>query len=215
MQVLADPLLMVIILLNFMALANSRLTAVVHAVGWQGVILGLLPLCMPSAEGLSAQNLIVAAVAILLKGLVIPRMLDRAVASAHEKRELQPLLGFVPALLTLALCTGLVLLFAETLPLAEAHVGLLVVPASLAEVVTGFLLLTTRRLAVSHVVGILVLENGVFTFGLLLLQALPQLVEIGVLLDVFVAVFTMGIVIKHIDRELSTIDTAHLSSLKE
>ena len=215
MQALVDPLLMAIILLNFVALASTRLTALVHVVGWQGVILGALPLVMPNHEGLTLRGVAVAVAAIVLKGVLIPRMLDRAVASAHEKRELHPLLGFLPALILLALCTGLVLIFAETLPLAEAHAGLLAVPASLAEVVAGFVLLTTRKLAVSHVVGILMLENGVYTFGLLLLEAMPSLVEVGVLLDVFVAVFTMGIVIKHIDRELSTIDTEQLSSLKE
>lgn len=215
MQMLADPLLMAVILLNFVALANSRLTAVVHAVGWQGVLLGLLPLCLPSQHGMTALGLGTALGAVALKGLLIPKMLDRAVEKSHETRELAPILGFVPALVVLALCTGLVLLYAETLPLAEAHAGLLVVPASLAEVVTGFLLLTTRRLAVSHVVGILLLENGVYTFGLLLLQAMPFIVEIGVMLDVFVATFTMGIVIKHIDTEVATTDSAQLSRLKE
>lgn len=215
MQALVDPLFMTLILLNFVALASTRLTALVHVVGWQGVILGALPLLMPSHEGPSLRGVTVAVAAILLKGVLIPRMLDRAVHSAHEKRELKPLVGFLTSLVILGVCTGLILIFAETLPLAEAHTGLLAVPASLAQVVTGFLLLTTRRLAVSHVVGILMLENGVYTFGLLLLEAMPSLVEVGVLLDVFVAVFTMGIVIKHIDRELSTIDTEHLSSLKE
>ena len=80
-------------------------------------------------------------------------------------------------------------------------------PASLATVLTGFLLLTTRRKAITQVVGYLVLENGIFLFGLLLLEAMPFLVEVGVLLDLFVGVFVMGIIIHHINREFASIGT--------
>ena len=62
-------------------------------------------------------------------------------------------------------------------------------------------MLTTRRKAIMQVLGYLLLENGIFMFGLLLLEAMPFLVEIGVLLDLFAAVFVMGIIIHHISRE--------------
>ena len=57
--------------------------------------------------------------------------------------------------------------------------------------------------------GYLVLENGIFIFGLLLLEAMPFLVEVGVLLDLFVGVFVMGIIIYHINREFAS--TRHAS----
>ena len=63
--------------------------------------------------------------------------------------------------------------------------------------------------------GYLVLENGIFIFGLLLLEAMPFLVEVGVLLDLFVGVFVMGIIINHINREFSSVSTEQLSALKE
>ena len=61
----------------------------------------------------------------------------------------------------------------------------------------------------------LALENGVFVMGLTLVEAMPFLVETGVLLDLVVAIFVMGIIIQHISREFSSIDTTRLSSLKE
>ena len=79
----------------------------------------------------------------------------------------------------------------------------------------GFILLTTRLKAISLVVGYLVLENGVFLFGLLLLEAMPFLVEIGVLLDLFVGIFIITIIIHHISREFSSLDTRRLTALKE
>ena len=61
-----------------------------------------------------------------------------------------------------------------------------------------------------QVLGYLILENGIFLFGLLLLEAMPFLVEVGVLLDLFTGVFVMGIIIYHINREFSSISTEHL-----
>ncbi len=77
------------------------------------------------------------------------------------------------------------------------------------------MLLATRRKAITQVVGYLALENGVFVMGLTLVEAMPFFVEIGVLLDLVVAIFVMGIIIEHISREFSSIDTTRLSALKE
>ena len=63
--------------------------------------------------------------------------------------------------------------------------------------------------------GYLVLENGIFVFGLLLVEAMPFLVEIGVLLDLFVGIFVLSIIIHHINREFASLDTRRLSLLKE
>jgi hydrogenase-4 component E len=79
----------------------------------------------------------------------------------------------------------------------------------------GFLVLMARRKAISQVIGYLIMENGIFIFGLLLADAMPVLVEAGALLDLLVGVFVMGIVINHINREFSSLDTSRLSALRE
>jgi hydrogenase-4 component E len=142
-------------------------------------------------------------------------MLLRAIRDAAIRREVEPYIGFLPCLLLGALGTGASLIFARTLPLAKEHMGSLLVPASMATVWTGFLVLTTRRKAINQVVGYLILENGIYIMGLTLLQAMPFMVEMGVLLDLFVGIFVMGIILNHIRREFSSLDTAHLSALKE
>ena len=62
-------------------------------------------------------------------------------------------------------------------------------PTALSTVWTGLLLVVSRRKAVAQVIGFLVLENGVFVFGLLISDFMPTMVEAGVLLDLFAAVF--------------------------
>ncbi len=154
-------------------------------------------------------------VTIALKGVIIPCFLVRAMREADIQHEVKPVVGYMSSLLLGAVGTGLALVFSSTLPLAEKHAGYLLVPASLATVWTGFLLLTTRRKAIMQVLGYLLLENGIFLFGLLLLEAMPFLVEVGVLLDLFTGVFVMGIIIHHISREFASISTEHLTELKE
>jgi hydrogenase-4 component E len=90
----------------------------------------------------------------------------------------------------------------------------LLATSSFATVLTGFIVLTTRMKAITQVLGYLILENGIFIFGLLLLEAMPFLVEVGVLLDLFVAIFVMGIIINHISREFASVSTERLSTLK-
>ena len=69
--------------------------------------------------------------------------------------------------------------------------------------------------ALSQVLGYLAMENGIYAFGMAFAIQEPLMVEMGVLLDVFVAVFVMGIAIHHISREFDHIDTDKLSALKD
>jgi hydrogenase-4 component E len=209
----ADKLLVVFLLLNFIVLGSSRMRSLIHTVAWQGVLLGILPLLIHGRLG--PAEALVSVGAMLLKALVIPRMLMRAMADLAIRREIEPLVGFRTSLLLGAVATGASLALASRLPIAESSEVPLLVPASIATILTGFIVLTTRVKAITQVLGYLILENGIFIFGLLLLEAMPFLVEVGVLLDLFVAIFVMGIIINHISREFASISTERLSTLKE
>jgi hydrogenase-4 component E len=206
-------LLVGILLLNLFMLGTSRIRALIQAAALQGVVLGVIPLMISSHSDWNA--VLIAVASIVLKGSVIPQMLRRALREAQIKREVEPLIGFVPTMLLGAVGTLLSIAFASGLPLDPAHQELLIVPASFSTVATGFLLLTTRIKAITQAIGYLVLENGVFIFGMLLVEAMPLLVEIGVLLDLFVGIFVVSIIIHHINREFASLDTRRLSSLKE
>jgi hydrogenase-4 component E len=212
MTPLADQFLVLCLLINFIVVGTSRLTFSVRAVAFQGVLLGILPaLVHPFSWHLA---LIVVSI-ILVKGALIPVLIIRAIRQAEIQREFVPFIGYIPSLVLGALFTSLAFIFAARLPLAPEHEGLLFVPASIATVMCGFLILMGRRKAISQVIGYLLMENGIFIFGLLLADAMPLMVEAGALLDLLVGIFVMGIVINHISREFSTLDTSRLSTLRE
>lgn len=218
---LVDPFLVAVLMLNFVLLGIGRLPTLISGVALQGAILGLVyPVAhhdsTPGSEGIvSLRLLALTAAMIALKGWVLPRMLSYALKQSQMNGQIEPYLGLTPSLLIGAVGTGVLLVVSSHLPLLETHASHLLVPASLSTVFTGFLILTTRREPLTQVVGYLVLENGIVIFGLLLVEAMPFLVEIGVLLDVFVGVFVMGIVLHHVGRQFPTPASDHLQTLKE
>ena len=106
-------------------------------------------------------------------------------------------------------------MFASQMPLANGNLSKLIVPSAIATILIGFILLTTRFKALTQVIGYLILENGIFIFGVLLMEAMPMVIEMGVLLDLFVGIFVSCIIISKINQSFSSMDTRVLSSLKE
>jgi hydrogenase-4 component E len=198
---------------TLMALASSRLPSIIRAAAMQGMVLGVLPLLLEQEFHWVVALLAVGTVAI--KGFIIPTLLRRALRAANIDREVEPLIGFIPSLLLGAAATIGAVALAGTLPLRREHAGLLLVPGAFATVVSGFLLLMGRTKAISQVCGYLLLENGIFLFGLLLIRATPLIVEAGILLDLTVAVFVIGIIVDRIQREFDTLDTRKLTVLRE
>jgi hydrogenase-4 component E len=176
-------------------------------------VLGVL-LAMAHGEP-SLRTLLLALVAVVLKAGVVPWLLRRATRNLTLRREVEPYVGFVASLLLGGVGTAVALAFGGTLPLLPEHATVLLIPAAMSTVFTGFLILITRRKAVTQVVGYLTLENGVFLFGLVLARALPLVVELAVLLDVVAAIIVMGILIDHIRREFSSVDTTRLTALRD
>ncbi len=213
MTSLLNAILVIVLVMNLFALAASRIRALIRIVAVQGALLGAIPLLVPQHVALPAVLMVVAAVAI--KGVVIPLIMMRALRDAQIKREVGPLIGRLPSVILGAAAILFAVLFADQLPLADQHEGVLLVPASIATVLVGFILLTTRVKAITQIVGYLVLENGIYIFGTLLIEALPLVVELGVLLDLFVGIFVICIIVNHINQAFSSLDTRQLVSLKE
>jgi hydrogenase-4 component E len=208
-----NAILVIVLVMNLFALGTSRILAVIRIVAAQGALLGLLPLLLHAR--LTLPVVVAAVAAVALKGIAIPSIMIRALRDAQIKREVEPLIGLLPSIILGALATGFALLFSGQLALSDPGTSSLIVPASISTALVGFILLTTRYKAITQVVGYLVLENGIFIFGMLLIEAIPLVVEMGVLLDLFVGIFVISIIANHINRAFSSMDTRRLVSLKE
>jgi hydrogenase-4 component E len=208
----AQIVLLLVVLTDFAVLGTSRLSSCIRGIAVQGLLLGLLPLLTASQLSVHAVSLALGTVAV--KALVLPWFLAWAIREAAVRREVEPVIGFIASQLFGALAVALAFAITSRLPLPAIEQPLLV-PVALATLIIGFIVLTTRRKAITQVVGYLVLENGIFLFGLTQTESVPFLIELGVLLDVFVGVFIMGIVVFHINREFDSIDATRLTELTD
>jgi len=207
-------ILVLVVLTNLKLLGSSRLGASIRVVAAQGVVLGLLPILAHLHE-LSLRFALLAAGTIAIKGVVFPWLLFRAVREAEVTRQIEPYVGYVASLIAGVLALGVSFWMCTRLPLPEGIASPWLVPVSFFSIFAGLFLIVSRKRAVSQVLGFLVLENGIYTFGVGVTARTPLLVEAGVLLDVFVAVFVMGIAIFHISREFDHINTHELTTLKD
>jgi hydrogenase-4 component E len=212
MQTSPQLVLLFITLFNFVVLGTTRLSTGIRALALQGLLLGILPLLL--ASQMTPHVVLLAGGTTLIKAIVLPWFLLWAIREAAVRREVEPLIGYVASMLLGAIALALSFNIAGRLPLPGTAEPLLV-PVSLATVIMGMLVLTTRRKALTQVVGYLMLENGIYLFGLTQAESVPFLLELGVLLDVFVGVFIMGIVVFHINREFDSLDSARLTELQD
>ncbi|MHB1861634.1 MAG: NADH-quinone oxidoreductase subunit K [Gemmatimonadaceae bacterium] len=212
MQTAAQIVLLLVVLTDFAVLGTSRLRTCIRALAAQGLLLGLLPVALTPQLTIHAVTL--AAGTVLVKAILLPWFLTWAIREAAVRREVEPVVGFIASLLLGAAALALAFAITARLPLAEVREPLLV-PVALATVMIGLIVLTTRRKALTQVVGYLMLENGIYLFGLTQMDSVPFLLELGVLLDVFAGVFIMGIVVFHINREFDSLDSARLTELKD
>lgn len=208
-----DLVLVCVVLTNLRLLAASRLGAAIRVTALQGLVLGLLPL-LAHVQAPSWRVVGLAAGSAALKAGVFPWLLFRAVREAGAGREMQLYVGpagsVIIGVLGLAGAFGL----CARLPVLPFAASALLLPVALFSILSGLVLLVSRRRAVTQVLGFLVMENGIYIFGIGALEEIPVLVELGLLLDVFVAVFVMGIAVYHINREFDHIETDRLVELR-
>lgn len=214
MSGLVDAILVGIVLTGFVLLGSSRFGSCIRVVALQGALLGLLTLAAWE-EPPSLRAPLLALGSTMLKGVAFPWLLSRALRDAEVRREVEPLVGYGPSVLAGMVGLAGALWLARRLPPPTAPISSLVVPVALFTMLAGLFLIVARRQALMQVLGYLVMENGIYTFGVALVQGTPMLVELGVLLDVLVAVFVMGIMIFHISRAFDHIDTDRLRALRD
>ena len=202
------------VLANLAILGSSRLATGIEVVRIQGLLLGFLPALLADSW-YEARVLFLACAAIGLKCIVFPRILLRTMREADVRHEVQHSVGFSASIVAGVALLALSFWISSRLKLPMELPSQLLLPVSFSTILIGLLLIISRKTALSQVIGYLILENGIFVFGVSVAREEPLLVETGILLDIFAAVFVMGIAIFHISREFDTVEIERLSSLRD
>jgi hydrogenase-4 component E len=121
---------------------------------------------------------------------------------------------------SLLLCGGMVILadsVAQPILSAQQAGGSAVsrvISVSIAMMLIGLFIMTTRKQAVTQIIGLLTMENGVFLSGLSITYGMPMIVEVGIFFDILVAVIILGVFVFRINQTFETISVDTLRSLR-
>jgi len=157
---------------------------------------------------------VIAALTILGKVLLLPRLLNRLVRRIRITQEIEPLLNAPTSML---FCGGLTLLgYIVARPFTSLErLGNNTMAVAMTLVLTGFFLMFNRRKAITQVLALLTVENGVMLAAVALTTyGMPLVVELGIFFDVMVAVMILGILVYRIRETFASMDTSKLSQLK-
>jgi hydrogenase-4 component E len=194
---------------------RRELRAIVRLLAWQGLALAAIPL----VEGIYQRDgaiITVGVVVLLLKALVLPVLLGRAVGTEdQERRESTPLVNTTASLLITAGLT--VLAYAVTRPIIalDPTEATRAVPAAFAVILIAVFVMVSRRRALSQAVGFLMLDNGIAATGFLITAGVPLIVELGASLDALFAILVLGVLTGRMRRTFGDTDLDQLRELRD
>ena len=218
MTEISEIILSALLLIDLALVASSRMLHCIKMAAMHGLLIGLFPLALWDFqnEGMPHFGIwLISLVGGLVKGVLLPILLRHAMDHAKVKRELEPLVGYAASLGIVLTLSALAFYFWIRGGVTPAGMPLLAAPVAFTTMISGIFIIIARKKALTQVVGFLFFENGITVFGLGMAVECGLLVELGIMLDVLVLVFVMGIAMFHINREFSHINADQLTHLNE
>ena len=202
-----------LLLTTFRAVTGRSLGDFISSFAQQSVVLGAVALVVGMATGM-IDLYAVAVLTLLVKAWAVPAILRRVAADLPAHDGVHSIVG-IP--LSIVVCIALVVLAFLASPSVAVSGTLLNEPPlaiSVAMVLIGLFVISSKRHAVAQLVGLLTIENGLFSGAIAIAYGLPLIVEFGILFDILVAVIVVGLLVSLIHRELATTDTTELRRLR-
>jgi len=204
-------LILFAISLIYIGVAN-RLYTYISVLAFQGVLLFGV-----AFEGLIKINIInlvfVLLETIVFKAIVIPVYLRRVIKRNNITREAEP---YVSNFVSVFIITVIILSsFLLSNTINDKHLQKIFFVVALSALFTGLYIIASRKKVITHLMGFLIIENGVFILSLAVGSEIPMLVNTGILLDIFVSVLLLGIFANKIGDVIKEQDVEQLNILKD
>lgn len=202
-----------LLLTSILQVWRRSLTASIRLLAVQGVALAGLMATIGLAED-EPEALVVSLLVLVVKAGLIPWALARTARLTGATREDAPLINPTASLLLAALLTGLA--YVVSVPIAQAlGPGAGTAAIGIAMVLIGFLVLASRRTALSQLIGFVVLDNGIATVAFLTSGGVPFIVELGVTLDVLLVVLILQVLAARMRQTHGGLDLDDLRELHD
>ena len=203
-----------LLLTSFAMLSQRRVVTMVNLLALQGLLLASATLLLAWRTG-KGHMYVSAAMTLGLKAIFLPWLLHRLIRRLGVYWDSEPLLNIAGTMLVGLLIV--IFAFGLAQPISElattttrSSIGI-----AIAVVLLAFLTMITRRKAMSQVVGFLSMENGLFFGAMSATYGMPMIVELGVALDILVAMLVLGVFFFQIREQFDSLDLHHLENLRE
>lgn len=203
-----------LLLISFAMLSRRRTQRLITLFAWQGAIL-FLSTCLVAYNSGLTELYYSAALTLILKVIVLPWIFHRLIYRLGAQWDNETLVNIPTTMLV-----GLVLVifaFGLAQPISQMATTITrhTLGIALAVILLAFLMMITRKKAVTQVIGFLAMENGLFFAATSATYGMPMVIELGIALDVLVGVFIFGIFFFQIREQFDSLDLHHMEALKE
>jgi hydrogenase-4 component E len=202
------------LLVAFAMLAQRRVRSLIDLFAWQGALLAANSAVVAYNTGLSHLYLS-AGITLILKVIVLPYILLQLITRLNIKSDVETLIK-IPTTMLIGI---MLVVFAFNLAIPISQLAGTITRGTLgiaiAVVLLSFLMMITRRKAVTQVIGFLAMENGLFFTATSATYGMPMVVELGILLDVLVGVLILGIFFFQVREAFDSLDLKHMEKLRE
>jgi len=211
--VIEDLLVALILLSSFVMLSSRWISFYIHAYGFQSFLIFLLTLVL----GIESQDInlyIVAFLTLFVRTIIVPYILLKMIKKFNIKEEVKLIIK-----IPLSIISGLLLtVFAYFLiyRLISPFSPKIVINASsiaLSLIFIGFFMIISRFTTITHILGLLIIENGIFLLSVVVVPTLPIIVELVVLFDILVTVTAMLILSMFMKMQTGSFSTTMLNRL--
>ena len=204
----------VLLLTSFAMLSQRRILSLVNMYRWQGVVLSVSTAIVAYTSG-QHHLYISAGLSLLLKVVLLPWILHRLISRLNVRWDTEPLINIPTTMLVGILLVVFAFALSQPITQLSSSVARGTLGIAMAVVMLSFLMMITRRKAISQVIGFLAMENGLFFAAISATHGMPMIVELGVALDVLVGTLILGVFFFQIREQFDSLDLQHLEKLRE
>jgi hydrogenase-4 component E len=183
--------------------------SIIAVQGW--ILLGIALLRLHSLDWLELSFIITET--LIFKAVIVPAILMRVINKTHINRvdttgssQFNSLMLSILALTISAIMTYYV---------ADQTINMVFFGVALYALLSGLILIVLRKRIFTHMVGFLVIENGVFLFSMAIGVEMPILINAAIMLDILISVLMLGMFMTKVDHQIHTDDSDSLTHVKD
>lgn len=197
--------------LLYLSIAN-RLFSYIKILSFQGVL--LFGVALLELNEMNTLNLVfILLETIIFKAIAVPMFINYVIKRNNITREAEP---FLPNFMSLIIVTLIIIItIILSTSISDPYLNKTFFIVALATIFSGLYIIATRKKVITHVMGYMVIENGVFILSLAVGNKMPMLVNMGIMLDIFASVLILGIFVNKIGDVLKDVDINQLRHLRD